>query len=41
MSPILALTVFFICLLGATAEAAESVADLLKLIQSNESSDVD
>ena len=41
MRPILALPTLFACLLGATAVRADDVAALLKVIQANETSDVD
>jgi len=41
MRSILAIPTFFACLLGATAVGANDAAELLKVIQSNETSDVD
>lgn len=41
MRPILALPTLFVCLLSAMAVGADDVAELLKAIQSNETSDVE
>ena len=41
MRSILAIPTFFACLLSATAIGAKDAAELLKVIQSSEASDVD